>query len=81
VKKENRSEAAQFFRDSLAQLPTSEVLAKRRAELIENLALLVVRKHRREQNQPSVLTDPSSSAVPPLPESGIDAAPIFLADC
>jgi hypothetical protein len=64
MKKENRYEAAQFFRDSPAQPLTSDVLAKRRAELIENLALLVVRKHRLERSQPPVQTHPSSSPVP-----------------
>lgn len=64
MQKENRNKAPRFLSDSPDQQLNSNLSAQGRAELIENLALLVVRKHRRQRRQPSVPTTPSLSPFP-----------------
>jgi hypothetical protein len=56
-------------RDPPAQPPTSALPARTRAELIENLAVLVVRKHRQRRRQPPAAdpAGPTSSSAPPTP--------------
>jgi hypothetical protein len=56
------------MQDPLAQPPTSDPSAQARAELIENLAVLVVRQHRHCRRQPPApaadLVSPSTSPAP-----------------
>jgi hypothetical protein len=65
MKRASRNTAPRFPRDSPDQQLNSNLSAQGRAELIENLALLVVRKHRRQRRQRPVPPPSSLSPFPP----------------
>ena len=57
------------MQDPPAQPPTSDPSAQARAELIETLAVLVVRQHRRWRRQPPPLADPAVPPASPAPST------------